>query len=239
MAGFASEPAPAVEAAIFDLDGVIVDTAKYHYMAWKRLANELGFDFSPKDNERLKGVSRMRSLEILLEIAGLRLDEHSKAELAEKKNQWYIEYISTISPAEILSGVPEFIGGLRKLGVKTALASASKNAPTILGNLGIASLFDAIVDGNAVSMAKPNPEVFLVAAGRLGADPRRCIVFEDAEAGVEAAHRAGMYAVGVGSPDVLRHADHVIPGFAGLDPAAILELAQRRRTPRCTPHCQV
>ncbi|NLG80176.1 MAG: beta-phosphoglucomutase [Firmicutes bacterium] len=228
----ASKSASAIEAAIFDLDGVIVDTAKYHYMAWKRLANKLGFDFSPEDNERLKGVSRMRSLEILLEIAGLRLDEQSKAELAERKNRWYIEYISRLSPSEILPGVPEFIGGLRRLGMKTALASASKNAPIILENLGITSLFDAIVDGNTASRAKPDPQVFLLAAGRLGVDPCQCIVFEDAAAGVEAAHRAGMYAVGVGSPEVLRQADHVIPGFAGLDPAVILELASRRQT-RC------
>ncbi|MGE5593399.1 MAG: beta-phosphoglucomutase, partial [Betaproteobacteria bacterium] len=211
-----SEATLAIEAAIFDLDGVVVDTAKYHYLAWKRLANELGFDFSPEDNEKLKGVSRMRSLEILLEIAGLSLDEQKKTELAEKKNRWYVEYVSKLSPSEILPGASEFIGGLRKLGIKTALASASKNAPIILEGLGITTLFDAVVDGNTASKAKPDPEVFLLAAARLGADPRRCVAFEDAEAGVEAARRAGMFAVGVGKPEVLRHADHVIPGFAGL-----------------------
>ncbi|MGE5594089.1 MAG: beta-phosphoglucomutase [Betaproteobacteria bacterium] len=220
---------PAVEAGIFDLDGVVVDTAKYHYLAWKRLANELGFDFSPEDNERLKGVSRMRSLEILLEIGGLALDEEKKVELAEKKNQWYVEYISKLSPSEILPGASEFICGLRRLGIKTALASASKNAPIILKGLGIEALFDAVVDGNTASKAKPDPEVFLLAAARLGADPRRCAVFEDAEAGVVAARRAGMFAVGVGKPEVLRHADHVVPGFAGLDPAAIIELIACRR----------
>ncbi|MGE5588166.1 MAG: beta-phosphoglucomutase [Clostridia bacterium] len=232
MAGSASESASAIEAAIFDLDGVIVDTAKYHYMAWKRLANELGFDLSLEDNERLKGVSRMRSLEILLEIAGLRLDERRKAELAEKKNRWYVEYISKLSPSEILPGVPEFIDGLRGLGVKTALASASKNAPMILERLGITGLFEAVVDGNTASKAKPDPEVFQLAAARLGADPCRCVVFEDAEAGVEAARRAGMFAVGVGKPEVLRHADHVIPGFAGLSPAVIVELVSRHHTSR-------
>jgi len=227
-----SKSAPPVEAAIFDLDGVVVDTAKYHYLAWKRLANELGFDFSPEDNERLKGVSRMRSLEILLEIGGLTLDEREKVELAEKKNRWYVEYISRLSPSEILPGASEFICGLRRLGVKTALASASKNAPIILKGLGIEALFDAVVDGNTASKAKPEPEVFLLAAARLDADPRRCVVFEDAEAGIEAAHRAGMFAVGLGKPEVLCQADHVIPGFAGLDPAAIIELASRRQAHR-------
>jgi beta-phosphoglucomutase len=222
-------PIEPIEAAIFDLDGVIVDTAKYHYMAWKRLANELGFDLTPADNERLKGVSRMRSLEIILELAGLRIDDERKAELADKKNRWYVQYISQLSPSEILPGVPGFIDGLRAMGVKTGLASASKNAPLILERLQITALFDAVVDGNTASKAKPDPEAFQIAMERLGVDARRCVVFEDAAAGIEAAHRVGMYAVGVGDPEILRYADYVIPGFAGLDPAAVLHAVMLAR----------
>lgn len=206
-----------MRAAIFDLDGVIVDTAKYHYLAWKRLANELGFDFTETDNERLKGVSRVRSLEILLEIGGLTLDAEAKAQLAARKNDWYVDYIRKMDASEILPGAAEYLQRIRAKGIKTALGSASKNAPLILERLGISSLFDAIVDGNVVSKAKPDPEVFLCAANQLGISPASCIVFEDAEAGVEAARRAGMRTVGIGKPDVLRDADVIIPGLFTLE----------------------
>lgn len=202
-----------MHAAIFDLDGVIVDTAKYHYLAWKRLAGELGFDFTEKDNERLKGVSRVRSLEILLEIGGLTLDDETRSKLAARKNDWYVEYISHMDASEILPGAAEYLHSLRAKGIKTALGSASKNAPLILERLGISSLFDAIVDGNKVSRAKPDPEVFLRAAEELHILPAKCVVFEDAEAGIEAAHRARMGAVGIGRPDALREADVIIPGL--------------------------
>lgn len=206
-----------MRAAIFDLDGVIVDTAKYHYLAWKRLANELGFDFTETDNERLKGVSRVRSLEILLEIGGLTLDAEAKAQLAARKNDWYVDYIRQMDASEILPGAAEYLQRIREKGIKTALGSASKNAPLILERLGISSLFDVIVDGNVVSKAKPDPEVFLCAANQLGISPASCIVFEDAEAGVEAARRAGMRTVGIGKPDVLRDADVIIPGLFALE----------------------
>lgn len=205
-----------MRAAIFDLDGVIVDTAKYHYLAWKRLANELGFDFTEADNERLKGVSRVRSLEILLEIGGLTLDAEAKAQLAARKNEWYVDYIRQMDASEILPGAAEYLQCIREKGIKTALGSASKNAPLILERLCISSLFDAIVDGNVVSKAKPDPEVFLCAANQLGISPASCVVFEDAEAGVEAARRAGMRTVGIGKPDVLRDADVIIPGLSAL-----------------------
>ncbi len=208
-----------MRAAIFDLDGVIVDTAKYHYLAWKRLAHSLGFDFSEKDNERLKGVSRVRSLEILLEIGGISLDEAARAEAAARKNDWYVEYISRMQADEILPGSVEYLRSIRARGVKTALGSASKNTPLILSRLGIASLFDAVVDGNKVSRAKPDPEVFLRCAQELGIPPASCVVFEDAEAGIQAALSAGMGAVGVGSPSVLSQADVVI---AGLDQLVVL-----------------
>jgi nigerose phosphorylase len=206
-----------MEVAIFDLDGVIVDTAKYHYLAWKRLASELGFDFSMADNERLKGVSRMRSLEIVLETGGLKLTETQQVEMADKKNHWYLEYIQKITPADILPGVISFIARLRSQQVKIALGTASKNAALILEKLGITALFDAIVDGNQVSKAKPDPEVFLECARRLGVHPWQCVVFEDAAAGVQAGKNAGMRVVGVGDGQRLSQADFVIQNFASLD----------------------
>ena len=210
--------------AIFDLDGVIVDTAKYHYLAWKRLAKELGFDFSERDNERLKCVSRMRSLQILLEIGGLRKTEVQQLQLAEKKNRWYVEYILQMDQSEILPGVLPFLQELKESGVKIALGSASKNARTILERLEITSLFDAVVDGNLVTKAKPDPEVFLLGAELLGIAPEAAVVFEDAQAGVEAALRAGMKVIGVGDPQMLKHAHHVISGFASFDLAQLREV---------------
>lgn len=202
-----------MRAAIFDLDGVIVDTAKYHYLAWKRLANENGFDFNEVDNERLKGVSRTRSLEILLEIGNLHVDDATKEKMAAQKNGWYVEYIQKMDASEILPGATNYLQGLRAKGIKIALGSASKNAPLILELLGISSLFDCVVDGNKVHLAKPDPQVFLRAASELSISPASCVVFEDAEAGVEAARRAGMGVVGIGKPAALKEADMVIAGL--------------------------
>ena len=199
--------------AIFDLDGVIVDTAKYHYLAWKRLANELGFDFSEEDNEQLKGVSRTRSLEILLEIGGLEMDAETQAKMCDKKNEWYVESIKSIDESELLKGAKEFLQELRKNGIKVSLGSASKNAVPILKGLGIIDLFDAIIDGNKVSKAKPDPEVFLLGAKELGLDPSECVVFEDAYAGVQAAKAGGMMAIGIGSKENLPNADYNIAGL--------------------------
>jgi beta-phosphoglucomutase len=205
-----------LRAAIFDLDGVIVDTARYHYLAWKRLAKQLGFDFTETHNERLKGVSRMRSLDILLEIGGSDPDEPTRVALAAQKNAWYVQYVSQMDTDEILPGALEYLRRIKKRGVRTALASASKNAPLILDRLRLMAFFDAVVDGTMVRRAKPHPEVFTKAAERLGVAPKHCVVFEDAEAGIEAAKRAGMTAIGVGSPVVLRAADVVIGGFPEL-----------------------
>lgn len=202
-----------MKGAIFDLDGVIVDTAKYHYLAWKRLAGELGFEFSEKDNERLKGVSRVRSLEILLEIGGIKADPQQMIQMASLKNNWYVEYITKMDESELLEGAREYLLRLRQQGVGIALGSASKNAPLILENLKITELFDAVIDGNKVSQAKPDPEVFLLGARELGLEPGACIVFEDAEAGVQAAKNAGMRVVGIGCRDVLKEADMVIHGL--------------------------
>lgn len=202
-----------MKGAIFDLDGVIVDTAKYHYLAWRSLAGELGFEFTEADNERLKGVSRMRSLDILLEIGGREFGEAEKLAMAEKKNRLYVEYISGLDESELLPGVKEYLSGLRARGVGIALGSASKNAVFILDKLNIAGLFDAVVDGNKVSRAKPDPEVFQTACAELGLQPQDCVVFEDAEAGVEAGKAAGMQVVGIGRPEVLKEADLVVAGL--------------------------
>ncbi len=193
--------------ALFDLDGVIVDTAKYHYLAWKRLAESLGFAFSAESNERLKGVSRRRSLEILLEIGGLSFSEREMLELTERKNAWYVEYLLKLDSGALLPGAREYLEALRSRGARVALASASKNARLILDRCGIAGLFDAIVDGNAVSRAKPDPEAFLKGAEALGLPAAECAVFEDSLAGIEAAKAAGMAAVAVGRPENLPGAD--------------------------------
>ena len=205
-----------IKAGIFDLDGVIVDTAKYHYLAWRRLAHELGFDFSSEHNERLKGVSRLRSLEILLEVGGMKLSDNEKKDAAHRKNGWYVDYISTLSPDEILPGAKEFIVEMKQEGLKIALGSASKNAGLILQRLQLNELFDAIIDGNKVTKAKPDPEIFLKAAEDLHVQAIECVVFEDAQAGVEAARNGGMFCIGVGDPDILIKADIIIPGFKGL-----------------------
>ncbi|HBG86193.1 MAG TPA: beta-phosphoglucomutase [Marinilabiliaceae bacterium] len=202
-----------IKACLFDLDGVIVDTAKFHYIAWKELAGEMGFEFSEADNERLKGVSRMASLDILLEIGGITKTESEKEALAHKKNEHYVSFINKMEPDEILPGAKEFLLECRKAGIATALGSASKNAMTILDRLQLHELFDAIIDGNSTSKAKPDPEVFLKGAQALNIEPEYCVVFEDAEAGVEAALAAGMKCVGIGSPEVLAKAHLVIEGL--------------------------
>jgi len=202
-----------IKACIFDLDGVIVDTAVYHYKAWKRLANELGFDFTEHDNEKLKGVSRMASLDLILQWGGITKTDAEKEELATRKNNWYVDMISHMTPGEVLPGAVEFLEACRNAGLKTALGSASKNSVTILEKTGIAHLFDAVIDGNKVSKPKPDPEVFLKGAEELNTPPENCVVFEDAIAGVEAAIAGGMKVVGIGSADVLGEANLVVRGL--------------------------
>lgn len=199
-----------IRACIFDLDGVIVDTAYYHYLAWKRLANELGFDLTIEQNEELKGVSRMRSLEILLEIGGLTLTAAEKERLAHKKNEWFNDFIERMLPEEIFPGVRQLIEKLKFKNIKVALASSSKNARTVIRRLQIENLFDVIVDGNMIIRTKPDPEIFLKTAQLIEAVPEECLVFEDAEAGVDAAIAAGMKCVGVGSIERLGKATMVI-----------------------------
>ena len=200
-------------ACIFDLDGVVVDTAKYHFLAWKRLADDLGILFTEKDNERLKGVNRMTSLEIILEIGGKKLAKSEKDELAVLKNKWYVEYISRMTPGEILPGTLEFINELKSSKIKIALGSASRNTPLILERVGMYSVFDAVADGNSVHKAKPDPEVFLKAAEMIGVETGRCVVFEDAYAGVDAALKAGMICIGIGNKNILKDAHMIIKGL--------------------------
>lgn len=202
-----------IQACIFDLDGVIVDTAKYHYIAWKRLANQLGFDLSETDNEQLKGISRMESLEIILKLGNVLLEEERKVQLATEKNAYYLELCKEMTPDEVLPGVRTFMEELRENSVGTALGSASKNAGMILKQIDMLSFFDVLIDGNNVTKGKPDPEVFLKGAAGLGVAPEFCVVFEDARSGIEAAKSGGMMAVGIGSPEALNEADVVISGF--------------------------
>jgi len=199
-----------IKAIIFDLDGVIVDTARYHFLAWKRLADELGIPFTETDNERLKGVSRMRSMEILLEIGGITMSETEKEKLANRKNTWFVDYVERMLPEEIYPGVKPLLEKLRQRGIQVALASSSKNAKTVIQLLHIQELFEVVVDGTMIVHSKPDPEIFLLAAMRLGIPPKECLVVEDAEAGVEAAHAAGMRCLGIGSPEQLFKAEKVI-----------------------------
>ncbi len=212
-----------IKAFIFDLDGVIVDTAKYHYLAWCELAERLGFKFSEADNEKLKGISRQESLNILLNIGQLSFDEEYKKVLADRKNERYLSYVKEMSPTEILPGVLEFLKEAKSKGIKIALGSASKNAMIILERLNLTNLFDAIIDGTKVSNAKPDPEVFLNAAKSIGVNPEQCVVFEDADAGVCAAKNAGMYCVGIGARYILGKANVVIPGFSNTSINQIFE----------------
>lgn len=200
-----------MKAVIFDLDGVVVNTAKYHYLAWKKLAEELGFYFDIKHNERLKGVSRMESLRIVLETGGIQgISQKEKEELAARKNGYYLEMISRIDESEILPGIPEFLNRLKLEGIKIALGSASKSGRMILEKLNLAGQFDAIVDGNLVEKPKPDPEVFVTAARLLQIPCEQCTVVEDAAAGIEAAHAGGMKCIGIGDRAILGRADAVV-----------------------------
>lgn len=205
-------------AFLFDLDGVLVDTAVFHYQAWKRLTRELGFDIDEEFNETLKGISRMDSLERILNHGGVMLTQEEKDRYAGRKNDWYLELVNQMTPADVLPGVEDFLKAARSENIRIALGSASKNAPVILEKTGILSYFDAIVDGNHVSRSKPDPEVFLKGAEALQVSNEACVVFEDAYAGIQAAKAAGMYAVGIGEAEILSNADVVIPGFEGIRP---------------------
>ncbi len=205
------------KALLFDLDGVIVETAHFHYLAWKRLANEkLDSDFTHEFNETLKGVSRMDSLDLIVQNAGKMLDQVTKLEYATLKNDWYLELVSKMSADEILPGITDFFKQIKTTDLKIALGSVSKNAKMILERVGMLQDFDAIIDGTCISKGKPDPEVFLKGAAAFGFEPAECIVFEDAVAGVESGKRAGMKVIGIGQPEVLTQADVVLKDFVGV-----------------------
>lgn len=200
-------------AFIFDLDGVIVDTAKYHYLAWKKLANELGFEFTKEQNELFKGVSRKRCLEILLDIGAIEASQEQFNKWMVEKNEDYLKYIEKMDESEILPDVQKVLKYLREREVPIALGSASKNAKPILEKVRLLPYFDAVIDGTNVTRAKPDPEVFLIAAKKLGIKPENCIVFEDAVAGIEAANNAKMTSVGIGDAKTLSEADYNFNDF--------------------------
>jgi beta-phosphoglucomutase len=205
------------KALLFDLDGVIVETAHFHYQAWRRLANEkLGFDISHEFNETLKGVSRPDSLDLILKHGNKTIDQATKLEYATLKNDWYLQLASQMTADEILPGITAFFEQIKATDLKIGLGSVSKNAKMILEAVGMLHDFDAIIDGTCISRGKPDPEVFLKGAAAFGFEPAECIVFEDAVAGVEAGKRAGMQVVGIGQPEVLTRADVVFKDLVGV-----------------------
>lgn len=201
---------------IFDLDGVIVDTAKYHYQAWKALADDLGIDFTLTQNEQLKGVSRVRSLEKILNWGGVTLEPAEFQNKMNQKNANYLDYIDSMDSNELLPDVDRVLRILTQNDQLIALGSASKNARPILEKTKITALFDAIVDGNDVQKAKPDPEVFLKAAKLTKTKPNHCIVFEDSLAGIQAANTAGMVSIGIGNPNILSEAQFNFTDFCSL-----------------------
>ena len=209
---------------IFDLDGVIVDTAKYHYLAWRKLANELGFEFTKEQNELFKGVSRKRCLEILLDIGKIKATQEQFDLWMVEKNQDYLAYIEKMDAQEILPDVPRVLDFLKDKGVPIALGSASKNARPILGKVNLLPYFDTIVDGNSVTKAKPDPEVFLIAAKKLGVAPNNCVVFEDAVAGIQAANTASMISIGIGETNILDEATYNFEDFTTISEDFLISL---------------
>ena len=195
---------------IFDLDGVLVDTARYHYLAWKQVAEDNDLFFNEQINESLKGVSRQRSFEIILEVNQSRMHQSAIEKILTRKNEIYLEYINTLDGSAVLPGINDLITWVKGADLNIVLGSASKNAQLILDKTGLLPHFNHIVDGNMVSKAKPDPEVFLKGAELSETKPEQCLVFEDAEAGIEAALSAGMRAIGVGSSEQLKAADMVI-----------------------------
>jgi beta-phosphoglucomutase len=204
----------ALKGCLFDMDGVIVDSAIHHFVAWKRLADGLSIPFTEEDNHALKGLSRVDSLEHILRLGHLILDETTKLKLMAQKNAWYLELIRGMRAKDILPGARELIEELVAADIRVGLGSSSRNAQLILDNVGLTPLFDAVVDGNHITLSKPDPEVFLKGSQALGLDPVDVVVFEDAASGVQAALAGGFFAVGVGSEEQLGAANVVVPSMA-------------------------
>jgi len=199
-----------IQGVIFDLDGVLVSTDEYHYLGWKRLADEEGIPFTRVDNHRQRGVSRMESLEIVLEKGARTYSEAEKREMAERKNRYYVESLQALSPDEALPGAIGLLEALKHQGFRLAVGSGSRNAPLIMKKVDICRYFDTVVEGNDITRGKPDPEVFLLAAERLGLAPAQCLVVEDAEAGVAAARAGCMRCIGIGDPALVGAADRVV-----------------------------
>jgi len=204
-----------IKGCIFNLDGVIVDMSGYHFLAWRRLANELGFDFSLAQQETLRGLDRISSLEQILEWGGMYMSEAEKLHWADVKNNWFLESVIYMKPAEVLPGVLYFLRQIRSAGLKMALSSGSRNAKAILQSIRLDDFFDVVVDGNIVRKQKPDPNCFLMAAAALGLRPAECVVFEDLPIGISAALNGGIPVVGIGCREQLRDASLVISGFEG------------------------
>jgi len=203
-----------VQGIIFDLDGVLVDTAKFHYLAWKRLAREwFDMEFTEQDNEQFKGVNRQACMEILCRMDGQTLSPEDFEQGMALKNDWYVRSVQAMTPADVLPGAREFVLRMKARGVKCAIGSASKNCDLVLERTGLNPLFDAISDGLSVTQAKPDPAVFLHAAQLLGVSPSNCIVFEDAQAGIDAAKAGGMRCYAIGKPTQLAGYDWIAPGL--------------------------
>lgn len=216
-----------IKGFIFDLDGVITDTADYHYHAWKNLGKKMGIEIDREFNEKLKGISRMDSLDRILAYGG-KTDSYSEVEkeaLAAEKNSEYVKLIEDITPADLLPGIPELLADLKAAGIKLALASASKNGPVILESLGITADFDEIVDPSLLAKGKPDPEIFVKGAQQLGLASSECLGVEDAEAGIDAINGAQMFSVGVGDPKSMKAADYRVANTGELSLAKILEAA--------------
>src|SRR5918993_2979005 len=211
-----------IRAFIFDLDGVITDTAEYHFRGWKRLADEEGLSFSREDNEHLRGIPRRESLMLILRDHVY--PEEKIQEMMERKNSYYLELIKEISPRDLLPGARELLEEVRAAGLKNALGSASKNASEVIERLGIRSLFDAISDGHSVERQKPAPDLFLHAAQQLGLSPAECIVVEDAAAGIEAARAGGFRSVGLGPAERVGKADGIFPSLSGVHLSDLLKV---------------
>jgi len=206
-----------IKGCIFDLDGVVVDTARFHFLSWQKIAKDLGITFREKDNEKLKGISRQKSLEHILSIGKIQLKDREKAEICKVKNDIYLDYLSTMDNSVILPGVMELLDYLKANNLRIALGSASQNARKVLQFLKINHYFEIIVDGNDVVNSKPDPEVFLKGAKGLELEPKRLVVFEDSEKGIEAALKGNFYAVGIGTDSSLNNAHIVIPDFIEID----------------------
>jgi len=213
-----------LEACIFDLDGVIVETNEFHFKSWKRLSDTLNIPFTEDDNEKMKGISRMDSLDVILEIGNVEKTLDERKSLAHQKNEWYKEYLNELTERNILPGVSTLIRALKLADIKIAVGSASKNARLVLDKINLTKEFDAIVDGNDVAKSKPDPEVFLKAADILSSSPSNTIVFEDSYKGLVAANEGKFYSIGVGDADNLHNANMVISSFDGFTLANLREL---------------